>query len=256
MVTDFLEYLEIEQNRSQRTIANYDLYLRRLVEFSDDIDIAKLDDELIRKWRLWLNRFTDQNGNELSKATQNYHLIALRSFLKFAAKRGIKTLSSDRIELARVKRPQVGFLEADEVARLLEVINATTPIGLRDRAIIELLFASGLRVSELSNLDRDHINLERREFTVRGKGQKDRPVFISEEAAEWLARMLGSRSDNFAPLFIHYSGTQDEMEGEPLHQVNPTQHTAPGQALCLSSWHHQRRHSSHLAPQLCNRPAY
>lgn len=221
MVTDFLEYLEIEQNRSQRTIANYDLYLRRLVEFSNDPDVSKIDDELLRKWRLWLNRLQDVNGDPISKATQNYHLIALRSFLKFAAKRNIKTLPSDRVELARVKRAQVGFLEADEVVRLFEAIDTSHPIGLRDRAILELLFASGLRVSELSNLNRDHINLERREFMVRGKGQKDRPVFISEEAAEWLARMLGSRQDNYDPLFIHYSGSKDPLEGGRYTRLTP-----------------------------------
>ncbi len=221
MVTDFLEYLEIEQNRSQRTIANYDLYLRRLVEFSDDADVSKIDDELLRKWRLWLNRLEDVNGQPISKATQNYHLIALRSLLKFAAKRNIKTLASDRVELARVKRAQVGFLEADEVVRLLEAIDTSNPIGLRDRAIVELLFASGLRVSELANLNRDHINLERCEFMVRGKGQKDRPVFISDEAAEWLARMLDSRSDTFQPLFIHYSGTKDDAEGGRYTRLTP-----------------------------------
>lgn len=221
MLTDFLEYLEIEQNRSQRTLANYYLYLQRLVEFSDDADVIKIDDELVRKWRLWLNRLEDTNGQPIGKATQNYHLIALRSFLKFASKRGIKTLPSDRVELARVKRPQVGFLEVGEVARLLEVINTSNPIGLRDRAIIELLFASGLRVSELSNLDRDHVNLERREFMVRGKGQKDRPVFISAEAADWLSRMLDSRQDDFKPLFIHYSGSQDGAEGGRYTRLTP-----------------------------------
>ncbi len=221
MVTDFLEYLEIEQNRSQRTIANYDLYLQRLVEFSHDTEVSKIDGELLRKWRLWLNRLEDVNGQPISKATQNYHLIALRSFLKFAAKRGLKTLPSDRVELARVKRPQVGFLEAEEVERLLKAVETSNPVGIRDRAIIEMLFASGLRVSELSNLDRDHINLDRREFMVRGKGQKDRPVFISEEAANWLVRMLDTRSDDFKPLFIHYSGSKDEAEEGRYTRLTP-----------------------------------
>jgi site-specific recombinase XerD len=221
LVTDFLEYLEIEQNRSQRTIANYDLYLQRLVEFSNDIETSKIDDELLRKWRLWLNRLEDNQGQPISKATQNYHLIALRSFLKFAAKRGHKTLPSDRVELARVKRPQVGFLETEEVLRLLAAIDTSNAIGIRDRAIIELLFASGLRVSELSNLNCDHINLDRREFMVRGKGQKDRPVFISEEAAKWLTAMLESRQDNFQPLFIHYSGSKNELDGGRYTRLTP-----------------------------------
>jgi site-specific recombinase XerD len=212
LVTDFLEYLEIEQNRSQKTIANYDRYLQRLVEFTGDVQIKKLDAETVRKWRLWLNRLTDQNGEPISKTTQNYHLIALRSFLKYLAKRDIPALTSDKIELASVKRPQVTFLEQEEVMRLLEAIDTSTPIGMRDRAILELLFSGGLRVSELVSLNRDHINLERREFSIRGKGQKDRLIFISDEAADWLDRFLHSRKDNFKPLFIHYSGSKDELD--------------------------------------------
>ena len=212
LVTDFLEHLEIEQNRSQKTISNYDHYLSRLVEFTDNCDIAKLDAEMVRQWRLHLNRTKDTNGNELTKTTQNYHLIALRSFLKYLAKRDIKALDSAKIELAKVTRPKVTFLDTGEVERLLGAIDTSNPIGLRDRAVIELLFSGGLRVSELADLDTDHINLERREFMVRGKGQKDRPVFISEQAAGWIGRYLESRHDNFKPLFIHYAGTKDDME--------------------------------------------
>lgn len=212
LVTDFLEYMEIEQNRSQKTIENYHHYLMRLIDFTGSIDISKLDVETVRKWRLQLNRLTNDNGQPISKTTQNYHLIALRSFLKYATKRGYKTLPSDQIELARVKRPQVGFLTPDEVLRLLEAPDNSTPPGMRDRAILELLFCSGLRVSELVGLDRDHINLERREFSVRGKGQKDRPVFISPEAASWIDRYLKLRRDNYKPLFIHFSGSKDGLD--------------------------------------------
>lgn len=212
LITDFLEYLEIEQNRSQKTIANYDRYLMRLVEFAGDINIKKLDAEVVRKWRVWLNRLTDQNGEPISKTTQNYHLIALRSFLKYLAKRDIPALASDKIELANVKRPQVTFLEPEEVERLLSAVDTSTPVGLRDRAILELLFSGGLRVSELVGLNRDHINLERREFSIRGKGQKDRLIFISPSAADWLDQYIKSRPDNFKPLFIHYSGSQDELD--------------------------------------------
>jgi site-specific recombinase XerD len=212
LVTDFLEHLEIEQNRSQKTISNYDHYLQRLVEFCDDCDIAKVDAEMIRQWRLHLNRFKDDQGHELTKTTQNYHLIALRSFLKYLAKRDIKALDSAKIELAKVVRPKVTFLETEEVERLFTAVDTSNPIGLRDRAVLELLFSGGLRVSELADLDRDHINLDRREFMVRGKGQKDRPVFISEQAADWIGRYLASRHDTGKPLFIHYSGTQDDSE--------------------------------------------
>jgi len=206
--TDFLEYLEIEQNRSQKTIANYDHYLTRLIDFAGDIKVADIDNELIRKWRLWLNRLGTNVSDELQKNTQNYHLIALRSFLKYCARRNIPALPADKIELARTQRKQVTFLATDEVERLLSQPDTTKLAGLRDRAILELLFSSGLRVSELVGLDRDHINLKRREFMVRGKGQKDRPIFISEAAAGWLDHYIRERQDTTRPLFVRYSGSK------------------------------------------------
>lgn len=206
--TDFLEYLEIEQNRSQKTIANYDHYLTRLIDFAGDIQISDIDSEMIRKWRLWLNRLGTSTSDELQKTTQNYHLIALRSFLKFCSKRDISALPPEKIELAKTVRKQVTFLSSDEVERLLQEPDITTITGLRDRAILELLFSSGLRVSELVGLDRDHINLKRREFMVRGKGQKDRPIFISPVAADWIQQYLDKRTDTVKPLFIRYSGTK------------------------------------------------
>lgn len=206
--TDFLEYLEIEQNRSQKTIQNYDHYLTRLVDFAGDIKVTDIDAELIRKWRLWLNRLGTNTSDELGKTTQNYHLIALRSFLKFCAKRDIPALTADKIELARTKRKQVTFLNEDELTRIFDQPNINTLAGLRDRAILELLFSSGLRVSELVGLDRDHINLKRREFMVRGKGQKDRPIFISTNAAGWVEQYLVKRPDVARPLFIRYSGSR------------------------------------------------
>jgi site-specific recombinase XerD len=204
--TDFLEYLEIEQNRSQKTIRNYDHYLTRLIDFAGDIKISDIDAELIRKWRLWLNRLGTNVSDELQKSTQNYHLIALRSFLKFCAKRDIPALTADKIELARTTRKQVTFLTEDELARMFVQPDLNKIAGLRDRAILELLFSSGLRVSELVALDCDHINLKRREFMVRGKGQKDRPIFISAEATKWLDHYLQKREDNTRPLFVRYSG--------------------------------------------------
>jgi site-specific recombinase XerD len=206
--TDFLEYLEIEQNRSQKTIQNYDHYLTRLLDFAGDIKVSEIDPEMIRKWRLWLNRLGTNTSEELSKTTQNYHLIALRSFLKYCAKRDIPALPADKIELARTKRKQVTFLSPDELGRIFSQPDIGTLGGLRDRAILELLFSSGLRVSELVGLDRDHINLKRREFMVRGKGQKDRPIFISTDAAYWVEQYLAKRQDTTRPLFVRYSGTR------------------------------------------------
>ncbi len=207
-VAEFLEYLELEQNRSMKTIQNYSHYLTRLSDFAGEIKLNEIDDELIRKWRMWLNRLPTSNADELSKTTQNYHLIALRSFLRFCAKRNWATLQPDKIELARTKRPQVTFLNTEELARLTQQPDITKLNGLRDRAILELLFSSGLRVSELVGLDRDHINLKRREFMVRGKGQKDRPIFISPDAADWIQKYLDLRADNTKPLFIRYSGSR------------------------------------------------
>ncbi|MFA5004230.1 MAG: site-specific tyrosine recombinase/integron integrase [Candidatus Saccharimonadales bacterium] len=206
--TDFLEYLEIEQNRSQKTVANYDHYLTRLLDYAGEISVGDIDQELIRKWRLWLNRLGTNTADELQKTTQNYHLIALRSFLKYCGKRNIPAMAADKIELARTKRPQVTFLNEDELERLFTGPDVNTPAGLRDRALLELLFSSGLRVSELVGLDRDNINLKRREFMVRGKGQKDRPIFISAESAEWLQRYLDKRNDTTKPLFIRYGGNK------------------------------------------------
>lgn len=207
--TDFLEYLEIEQNRSQKTIANYDHYLTRLTDFAGDIKVSDIDPELIRKWRLWLNRLGTNVADELQKTTQNYHLIALRSFLKYCAKRDIPCLQPDKIELARTTRKQVTFLTPEELNTIFIQPDIQTPAGLRDRAILELLFSSGLRVSELVGLNRDHINLKRREFMVRGKGQKDRPVFISEQATAWVQGYINKRTDAAPPLFIRYSGKKE-----------------------------------------------
>jgi site-specific recombinase XerD len=208
LLTDFLEYLEIEQNRSQKTIANYDHYLKRLIDYAGDITVEEITPELVRKWRLWLNRLGTNTSDELGKTTQNYHLIALRSFLKYCAKRDIKAMSPEKIELARTKRVQVTFLNENEMERLLDQPDTKTVAGLRDRAIIELLFSSGLRVSELVGLNKDHINLKRLEFMVRGKGQKDRPVFISPEAADWVQKYLDAREDSSPALFARVGGVK------------------------------------------------
>ena len=205
-LADFLEHLEVEGGRSPRTIENYKLYLERFIDFAGDIDVAKITSETIRKYRLWLNRYKNSNtGEELLLITQNYHLIALRGLLTYLSQRDISSLAADKITLPKTVRKQVTFLHYDEVVRLIEQIPLDNEPGLRDRAIIELLFSSGLRVSELVNLNRDHINFARREFMVRGKGQKDRPVFVSMSAAEHVKNYLDARSDSLPALFISYS---------------------------------------------------
>ncbi len=209
---DFVESLEVEGGRSSKTAENYGHYLERFVEFADDIPVDKITSELIRKYRLWLNRYKNINGESLSLNTQSYHLIALRGFLQYLSKRDIISLPPNKIELPKTVRKQVTFLHFDEIERLRGVIDISSESGLRDRAIVELLFSSGLRVSELCNLDRGHINTTRREFMVRGKGQKDRPVFVSDMAAEHVESYLAERHDSLTPLFISYSrnaGTTD-----------------------------------------------
>lgn len=202
---DYIEHLEVEGGRSDKTARNYELYLTRFIEFTDDITVDKITTEIIRKYRLWLNRYKNENGEVLAGITQSYHLIALRGFLGYLSQRDIPTLAPNKIILPKVTRKQVTFLHYDEIERLVNQIDITTEVGLRDRAIIELLFSSGLRVSELINLNRDHVNTKRREFMVRGKGQKDRPIFISESAADWVTQYLDKRDDNLPPLFLNYS---------------------------------------------------
>ncbi len=212
---DFLEYMEIEQNRSQKTIQNYDHYLTRLTDFAgDDLDVSNINTELVRKWRLWLNKLGTNTSDELQKNTQNYHLIALRSFLKYCSKRDIPTLSADKIELAKSNRKQVTFLDTDELERIFSQPDINTLAGLRDRAILELLFSSGLRVSELVSIDKSHINLKRREFMVRGKGQKDRPIFISKDASIWIQEYLDKRDDNKQPLFVRIGKTSKSITSD------------------------------------------
>lgn len=209
-IENYFEYMEIEQNRSKKTIENYRHYLERFYEFTDDILVRDIDQKLVRKWRLWLNRLENSQGKTISPATQNYHLIALRNFLKYLAKIDEQSLDSAKIELAKSKRPQVNFLNEDELMKLLSSTDTSNESGLRDRAIMHVLFSSGLRVSELIKLNRGDISLKHREFSVRGKGSKDRPAFISQEAADSINDYLKVRTDSLTPLFLQYSNyTQD-----------------------------------------------
>lgn len=216
LVADFLESLEIEKGRSTKTVENYGLYLARFIDLITEdfegqemIKPSDITPEVLRRFRLKLNRFSDnQNKERLSALTQSYHLIALRGFFKYLAKRGIKSLDPSLIDLPRAAKKQVTFLHFDEIERLLAEIPLDTESGLRDRAIIELLFSGGLRVSELCGLNRDSINLERREFMVRGKGKKDRPIFIDKSTAECIEDYLNMRTDTLPALFLNNSANQ------------------------------------------------
>lgn len=220
LILDYAEHLEVERGRSAKTAENYTLYLERFINFTDDIAVDKITSEVVRKYRLWLNRYKNDNDEPLSIITQSYHLIALRGFLGYLSKRDIASLSPDKIELPKTTRKQVSFLHYDEIARMLEVIPLDTEVGLRDRAIIELLFSSGLRISELVNLNKDHVNTKRREFMVRGKGQKDRPVFIGEATAQRVEDYLKSRFDNLPPLFLSYSRNNTSSMGGDYRRLS------------------------------------
>jgi len=203
---DFIEDVELRHPHSPNTARNYNLYLDRFVEFAGDIQPEQIDGELIRKYRLWLNRFTDRQGQRLKPVTQNYHLIALRGFLKYCSKRDIPIYDANRVELAaKEKRTTASYLTFEEISRLVAAVDAKEKSSLRDRAILDLLFSSGMRVSELCQLNREHINLKRREFQVLGKGNKNRLVFISPAAAESLTNYLDSRTDTAVPLFLNES---------------------------------------------------
>lgn len=221
LLLDYIEHLEVEGGRSAKTAENYTLYLERFTSFTNDITVGNITSEVIRKYRLWLNRYKSEKGEELAIITQSYHLIALRGFLTYLSKRDIPSLSPEKIELPKVSRKQVTFLHYDEISRLLENIPLDEEQGLRDRAIVELLFSSGLRVSELTNLNRDHVNTTRREFMVRGKGQKDRPVFIGEAAASHVKDYLASRIDNLPPLFLSYSRNNSVSHGGDYRRLTP-----------------------------------
>jgi site-specific recombinase XerD len=212
LINDFLEHLEIEGGRSKKTVENYKLYLERFYDLAqeilnqDGLRPEEITKELLRKYRIRLNRYGSEIGGEDFKAiTQAYHLIALRGFLKYLARREIKSLNPSLVDLPKIIRKQVTFLHYDEVEDMLEQIDTSTESGLRDRAIIELLYSGGLRVSELVGLNRDSINLERREFMVRGKGSKDRPIFISEACADRVSDYLDARTDSLPALFLNNS---------------------------------------------------
>lgn len=220
-IEQFLEHLEIEKNCSKLTIRDYRHYLEVFQGWyspaGTNKSIENLDLPTVRQYRVFLANVTDAKGKQLKKVTQNYYVIALRSFLRFLIKSDVNTLEPSKIELPRTESRSLKFLEREQIDRLVTMPDTSLEEGIRDRAVLELLFSTGLRVSELVALDHDKINLERREFGVIGKGGKPRVVFISDRAAEWVARYLEVRTDGFKPLFIRYSGkVSEENRGEKM----------------------------------------
>jgi site-specific recombinase XerD len=222
LMDDFLEYLEVEKGRSPLTIREYRHYLQRFLDWiksnSKVTAPAEITPELIRRYRIYLAHLRDQTDKPLKRITQTYHIIALRAFLRYLlVQRDISTLSPDKIELPKQSQRLVTFLNSEQLERLLNSPEISNELGLRDKAILETLFSTGLRVSELVRLNRDQINLDRKEFGVRGKGDKLRVVFLSDTAAHWLERYVGIRKDPFKPLFIRYSGRVDtKKDGEKM----------------------------------------
>lgn len=205
-IKDFLEYLEVERGRSARTVRNYHFYLNRFSDWAGAPSPARITEDLVRKYRLYLNREIEGRDEvNLKKSTQNYHLIALRSFLRYLAKRDIKSLSPNKIELAKQGTRKVEFLEDEELRRLFGVLqDASGLIGKRDRAIVAMLFSTGLRVSELAGLKIEQVNIKRDEFTVKGKGSKHRVVFLSDDAKRAIKEYLGARRDTSPYLFVSH----------------------------------------------------
>lgn len=204
----FLEYLEIERGRSAKTVENYERYLGRFFAFAKVSKVHGLTEEQIHEFRLYLNRQpgtkTGGRVEPMKHRTQNYYLIALRSFLKFLRKRGIEALSPERIELVKVPERSLDLISASELKRLLAAPDTKSIEGKRDRAILELFFSTGLRISELCELSIDDVDLSRDEFFVRGKGDKVRVVFLSDMAKECLRDYLKNRKDLDDALFIRY----------------------------------------------------
>ena len=226
LVIEFLEYLEVEKNLSPLTIRDYRHYLDNFIAWSNaNSPITRPADmtvELVRKYRVYLAHYNSPNGNlPIKKVTQNYYVIALRSFLKYLIRKDLAVVSPDKIELPKTESRSLKFLDRDQLDRLLSQPDISSDRGMRDKTLMEMLFSTGLRVSELCRLNRDQINIERREFGVIGKGGRARVVFLSDRATIWLERYMERRNDSFQPLFIRYSGNQEPVVNGEKMRLTP-----------------------------------
>lgn len=225
-IHDFLEYMEIEKNRSKMTLVAYQHYLERFNLWAGkEIEIENIDVPKVRKFRLYLNQFLDEYGEPLSLKTQSYHLIALRSLLRYCIKQNIECLSPDKLELPKTEPREVQFLKSEELERLLSAPDISTMTGLRDRALMELLFSTGLRVSEIASLNRTMLSTETGEMRVVGKGRKERIVFISERAKLWMQAYFTRRGDAEEAAFVGYRGKGAGESPSPKVEANATRLT-------------------------------
>lgn len=224
-INTFLEYLEIEKNSSKLTIRNYRFYLNRfagwLASNQPQIDLANINVDVVRKYRFWLSDYVDDKGMTLKRVTQSYHIIALRSFLRFLVRNDVDTLSPEKIDLPKGESKSLKFLGRDHLRELMNAVDISDEKGLRDRAILELLFSTGLRVSELCKLNRDQLNFKTQEFGVIGKGGRARVVFLSDSAIFWLQKYFDAREDNFQPVFIRYARGVDPINQGDRMRLTP-----------------------------------
>lgn len=217
----FLEYLEVERNRSPKTLENYKQCLNQFLSWSHLDTPQDITQEKVRQYRLFLHHTSTSTGNSLKMNTQNHHIVVLRSFLKYLSKQGISTLPAEKVEIGKNPDRQIEFLELEEVHRLFTAAEGTSIQALRNRAILEILFSSGIRVSELIALNKDHIDFKKGEFSVVGKGGKIRLVFLSQEAQQALIYYLEKRTDIEEALFI----TTSKIKDHQIHIARITQRT-------------------------------
>lgn len=224
-VRRFLEHLEVEKNCSKLTVRNYQHYLEVLEKYfaaqgNNKAMVSDINSDLVRSFRLYLSRQSGVDG-EMKIVTQGYYVIALRSFLKWLIKNDYQVMQPEKIDVPKNKDHSLKFLDAGQVERLLNQPLLSTKVGIRDRAILELLFSTGLRVSELTRLNRDQINLNTREFGVIGKGGKARVVFMSKRATIYMDKYLKNREDNGKALFIRYGGKREIISDEEKMRLTP-----------------------------------
>lgn len=249
LVNRYLEHLEIELDRAPRTLSNYHRSLKKFLTWSgaehpDDITLEK-----IREYRIFLNRSENGRGGSMKKVTQALHVVVLRSFLKFLAKDDVDCVSAEKVEIGKTPMRQIDYLEYDEVERLISAASGDDRKSLRDRAILELLFSAGLRVSELTSLNRDHINLKKEEFSVRGKGGKIRIVFLSPDASESIEAYIKQRDDIDPALFVSFPKFPERSSHKKTLRLTPrsvqrlVKHYATKAGIVKDVHPHTLRHS-------------